>query len=247
MAEKSVHYELNDKTAVIRLDDGKANAISPAVIDSLMGMLDQAEKEATAVLIVGREGRFSGGFDLGVMRSGPENVRSLVKAGAELFLRIFEYPLPVVIACTGHAVAAGAIVLLAADARVGARGEFKIGLSEVAIGMRLPIFAFEFARQRLSKRHFVRATTQAQLYAPEDAIDAGYLDSVADPGDLFDSALAEARRLGELPQPAFRDTKASVHRAAIAVMRETLDEDMAMLAGGPQTRCYDSGADGTPR
>ena len=149
MAEKSVHYELNDKTAVIRLDDGKANAISQAVIDSLMGMLDQAEKEATAVLIVGREGRFSGGFDLGVMRSGPENVRSLVKAGAELFLRIFEYPLPVVIACTGHAVAAGAIVLLAADARVGARGEFKIGLSEVAIGMRLPIFAFEFARQRL--------------------------------------------------------------------------------------------------
>ncbi len=78
MAEKPVRYELNDKTAVIRLDDGKANGISPAMIDSLHGMLDQAAKEAPAVLIFGREGRFSGGFDLGVMRSGPENVRSLV-------------------------------------------------------------------------------------------------------------------------------------------------------------------------
>lgn len=235
MAEKPVHYELIDKTAVIRLDDGKANGISPSVIDSLHGMLDQAEKEATAVLIVGREGRFSGGFDLGVMRSGPEPVRALVKAGAELFIRIYEYPLPVVIACTGHAVAAGAIALMAADARIGTWGGFKIGLSEVAIGMRLPIFAFEFARQRLSKRHFVRATTQAELYAPEEAVDAGYLDRVAESQDLFDVALAEAKRLGELPQPAFRDTKAAVHANAIAEMRETLDDDMAKLTGGPQT------------
>ncbi len=235
MAEKPVHYELNDKTAVIRLDDGKANGISPAVIDSLHAMLDQAAQEATAVLILGREGRFSGGFDLGVMRSGPENVRSLVKAGAELFLRIFEYPLPVVIACTGHAVAAGAIALLAADARIGARGDFKIGLTEVAIGMRLPIFAFEFARQRLSKRHFVRATTQAELYTPEQAVDAGFLDRVADPQGLFDAALGEAKRLGELPQPAFRDTKASVNEAAIRTMRETLAADMEKLTGGPST------------
>jgi enoyl-CoA hydratase len=235
LAEKPVHYELNDKTAVIRLDDGKANGISPAVIDSLHAMLDQAAQEATAVLILGREGRFSGGFDLGVMRSGPENVRSLVKAGAELFLRIFEYPLPVVIACTGHAVAAGAIALLAADARIGARGDFKIGLTEVAIGMRLPIFAFEFARQRLSKRHFVRATTQAELYTPEQAVDAGFLDRVADPQGLFDAALGEAKRLGELPQPAFRDTKASVNEAAIRTMRETLAADMEKLTGGPST------------
>ncbi len=235
MAENPVHYELNDKTAVIRLDDGKANGISPAVIDSLHGMLDQAGKEATVVLLVGREGCFSGGFDLAVMRSGPENVRSLVKAGAELFLRVFEYPLPVVVGCTGHAVAAGAIALLAADARIGTRGDFKIGLSEVAIGMRLPIFAFEFARQRLSKRHFVRATTQAELYAPEDAVDAGFLDRVVDPQSLFDAALAEAKRLGELPQPAFRDTKASVHESAIRSMRETLTADMEKLTRGPST------------
>ncbi len=235
MSENPVHYELNDKTAVIRLDDGKANGISPAVIDSLHGMLDQAGKEATAVLLVGREGCFSGGFDLAVMRSGPENVRSLVKAGAELFLRVFEHPLPVVVGCTGHAVAAGAIALLAADARIGTRGDFKIGLSEVAIGMRLPIFAFEFARQRLSKRHFVRATTQAELYAPEDAVDAGFLDRVVDPQSLFDAALAEAKRLGELPQPAFRDTKASVHESAIRSMRETLAADMEKLTRGPST------------
>ena len=101
--------------------------------------------------------------------------------------------------------------------------------------MRLPIFAFEFARQRLSKRQFVRATTQAQMYGPEEAVDAGYLDAVVDPTDFFDAALTEAKRLGELPQPAFRDTKASVHETAIRSMRETLAADMEKLTGGPKT------------
>ena len=233
MPEAPARYALRDRVAVIRLDDGKANGLSHAVLELLHGHLDRAEQEAGAVLLLGRPGRFSGGFDLATMRSGIDAVRGLVRAGAELFLRLCEYPRPVVAGCTGHAVAAGAILLLSADARLGAEGDFKIGLSEVALGMTLPIFAFELARERLSKRHFVRATSQAELYAPAAAVDAGFLDRVVPAAELEAAALAEARRLAELPQPAFGETKAAVNRAAVARVRASLAEDVGGLARGP--------------
>jgi enoyl-CoA hydratase len=233
MARDDVRFSLQDAVARIDLDDGKANALSASVIESLHRAFDEAEKEATAVVIAGREGRFCGGFDLETMGKGPAAVRSLVRDGADLLLRMFEYPLPVVAACTGHAVAAGALLLLAADARVGARGRFRIGLNEVSINMALPMFAIELARERLSKRHFVRATTQAELYDPEAAVDAGYLDRVTEPGAVCDAAVAEATRLGHLSQPAFRVSKRSAHARVIAYVRETLDANLESITGRP--------------
>ncbi len=186
MADPTLRYEHRDDVAVLHFDDGKANVFSHDAITQLHRALDRAGDEAGAVMLVGRPGRFSGGFDLTTMRSGPEGVRGLVTAGAELFLRMFEFSRPVVAACTGHAVAAGALALLSSDTRIGARGDFKIGLHEVSIGMTLPIFAFELARQRLSKRHFQQATIQSQLYSPDEATDAGFLDRAVEPDSLFD-------------------------------------------------------------
>lgn len=231
MADALLDYSLDGRVALLRFDDGKANALSHAAIDALEAALDRAEREAGAVCLLGREGRFCAGFDLGVMRSGPEPMRRLVTAGAELLLRMAVHPLPIAVGCTGHALAAGALLLLAADARLGARGEFKIGLNEVAIGMRLPIFAYELARERLSKRHWLRATTQAELYAPEGAVDAGFLDSICEPAALAGAALAEARRLAALPGPAFGATKAALRGGLVAELRATLAADMARLAG----------------
>ena len=232
MPESSVTTELRDGLAWVRLDDGKANALSPAVIEALGAALDRAEKEAGAVVLLGRPGRFSAGFDLSVMGSGPEQVRSLVTAGAELLMRLYAFPLPVVAACTGHALAAGSLLLLASDFRVGARGDFKIGLNEVAIGMTLPIFAVELARARLSKRHFDRATAQAEIYAPEAAVDAGFLDRLAAPDAIEEAAASEASRLAALRQPAFRASKWLAHRRTLEAVRETLAENMADLGAG---------------
>jgi enoyl-CoA hydratase len=158
-------------------------------------------------------------------------MRDLVTAGAELFVRQLEFPLPIVSACTGHALAAGALLLLASDVRVAARGEFKIGLNEVAIGMGLPIFAVEMARHRLSRRHFLRATSQARIYTPDEAVDAGYVDQAVDADDLERVARAEAGRVAKAPQPAFRHTKRSVHGTVVSRIRATLEVDMARLAG----------------
>src|SRR4051812_2874893 len=132
----SVNCVLDGGVAVITIDDGKANAYSHEVLSSVHDALDQAEKDATAVLLAGRPGRFSAGFDLSVMTSGVEPMRSLVTAGAELLLRVFTFPMPVVMACTGHALAAGGLMLLVGDRRVRAEGPFKIGFEEG--GLRLP-------------------------------------------------------------------------------------------------------------
>jgi len=231
MASECVRSEFDDGVAVAILDDGKANAISFDLVTALHGHLDLAERESAPVQISGRPGVLSGGFDLAVMRGGAEDVRRLVMAGADLFVRFLEFPHPIVVAATGHAIAAGALMLLAADARIGASGEFKIGLNEVAVGMTLPVFAIELARNRLSKRHFLRATSQAALYAPGAAVDAGFLDHLEAPDRLAAAAQAEAKRLGALPQPAFRASKQRLNGALAARIRDGLEADLEDLTG----------------
>lgn len=232
MPSDAVRYELEDGVAIIRLDDGKANAISPDVVSEIQAGLDRAEKEARSVLLAGRAGRFSAGFDLSIMRGGPDQVVALVSAGGELALRIYGFPRPVIAACTGHALAMGAILLLASDARIGAEGSFKIGLNEVAIGLALPLFGVEMARERLSKRHLTRAVETAEIYAPADAVDAGFLDRVTSPDALIDVARGEAQRLGELNAKAFAGTKHRLHAASIERIRKILKQDVESMVRG---------------
>ncbi|MBW2242210.1 MAG: crotonase/enoyl-CoA hydratase family protein [Deltaproteobacteria bacterium] len=229
MADEPVRYERHGDVALLRVDDGRANAFSAPLIEALNRQLDRAEQEASAVVWIGRPGCFSGGFDLRVMGSGPAQARALVTPGAELFLRLYEYPRPIVLACTGHALAAGAVALLACDTRIGAAGDYRIGLNEVAIRVALPIFALELARARLSKRHYEQATLHARLYDPPGAVDAGYLDRVVAADELEEQAIAEAQRLGEFRRGAFIETKRRSHGAIAAAIRDTLEEDLSAL------------------
>jgi len=222
----SVAYELADSVAILHVDDGKANAFSFALIDALHAAFDRAEKEAKAIAWIGRAERFSGGFDLGVMRGGDLSaVARLVQAGGRLALRMYESPRPVVIGCTGHALAMGAVALLAADWRVGALGDVKIGLNEVAIGLTLPTFASELAQERLSPRHRQRAEVLAEVYDGAGAVEAGFLDVAVPAGEVESSAIAAASRFAELHPGAHHATKLRVRRAALEVLRKSLDDD----------------------
>jgi enoyl-CoA hydratase len=225
------HYQLEGSTALIQMDDGKANALSEAMLGELGEALARAEKEASSVVLAGRPERFCAGFDLKAMMSGPEAAKTLVRAGAGLLMRLYGSPLPVVAACTGHAIAAGALVLLTADARVGASGSYRIGLNEVAIGLTMPILAMELARDRVATEHLTRATLQAQIYGPEEAARVGYLDEVVPAGDVLARAKAEAARLGGLPRTAFHATKRRLRGKTIAHVLATVDEDMAAITG----------------
>ena len=223
---QTVRHEISGAVAVVRIDDGKANAISHAVIDGLNAALDAAERQAGAVVIIGREGKFSAGFDLSVIKQGPDAAVGLLKAGAALALRIYEHPQPVVMGCTGHALAMGAILLMAADIRIGSTGPAKIGLNEVSIGMPVPLFATELARDRLSKRHLTRSVNLATIYTPNEALDVGFLDEVVEPEAVAARATSEAARLAELNGDAFAATRVLLRGKRAAEIRAEMDADL---------------------
>jgi enoyl-CoA hydratase len=229
VSEASVRYELRESTGILWIDDGKVNALTREGIDACLDGLDRAEKEAQALLIVGRPGCFSAGFDLSVLRQGGDALSEMFLSGAELALRLYAFPCPVVIACTGHAIAMGAILCLSADARIGADGDYKIGLNEVAIGLALPELGTELARERLSKRHLDRAVLQAQIYTPREAVDAGFLDRVTPQTALIDESIDEAHRLASLDSAAHRNTKLRLRGDAIARIRDSLPKLGDML------------------
>ncbi|NNL66635.1 MAG: crotonase/enoyl-CoA hydratase family protein [Myxococcales bacterium] len=225
-------YELSGDVAVLRMDDGKANALSHDMIERIQKALSRAESEAGAVALIGRPERLSAGFDLKSMGAGPEAARALVTAGAELLLRLYEFPKPTVVGATGHALAAGALLLCATDTRIGTQGDFKIGLNEVAIGMSLPIFGVELARDRLSKRHFSQAVIQARIYDADGAVAAGYLDRAVPAEALETEVLSAAAGLAKLHPGAYAGTKRTARAAVAQHIRDTLGEDMARITGG---------------
>lgn len=224
-----LHYALEGSTAVLRMDDGKANALSEPMITSLLEALARAEKEASAVVLTGRADRFCAGFDLKVMTAGPEGVKKLFLHGAELLVKLCGSPLPLIIACTGHALAGGAQLLLTADVRIGAVGPYRIGLNETTIGMPLPILGVEFARARLAPTELSRATLGAQIYTPEEAVKAGYLDQALPAGEVHQRALEEAEKLGALSRPAYAATKQRLRGAMLKQVQATLESDMTEL------------------
>ena len=234
MADELVTYTLEDKVAVVRMDDGKANALSQGMIDALLAALARAEGEASAMVLAGRPDRFCAGFDLRVMMSGPDAAKQLLRGGSDLLMKLYGTPLPLVVACTGHALAGGALVVLTGDHRIGAAGAFRIGLNEVSIGMPVPVLAMELARDRLTAAELPRATLMAQIYEPDAAVRAGYLDEVAPAADVLARAKAEAARLGALPRSAYRATKVRLRGKTIAHVTASMDADMRdlMMPGG---------------
>ncbi len=226
---ETLTYRLDGNVAVLVFDDGKANVLNDESIAAFHAAMDRAETEAGAVVLVGRPGRFSGGFDLSVMGSDVATMQALVRSGAELLMRVWEFPRPFVVACTGHAVAGGAMFLLAADYRIGIEGDWSIGLNETAIGMPLPVFAVELARARLSPRFFTRAALHAELYDGAGAVEAGYLDEAVAPDDLFDRAMVKAQEMAKFASSGYLPTKGRMRRGLADYVRQTMDDDMASI------------------
>lgn len=217
--------EIKDEIAILTMDDGKANAINPPMLEALNACLDEAEKDAKVLIITGREGRFSGGFDLKLMMSlpGPE-VKALVDGGGKLAHRLFSFPMPVIAACNGHGVAMGSFILLSSDVRIGTAGAFKIGANETQINMVLPIFASELVKARVDKAYVTRSMVFGELFDPDTAVKAGYLDQVVDAGDLLATAKAHAEMLKPLSSPSLTGNKRLLRETPLATIAASLPD-----------------------
>ena len=228
-----IDYQLEAGVATITMDDGKVNALSLAMLTSLNAALDRAEDDGAVVVLGGRPGVFSAGFDLPTLRAGgPEGV-AMLRAGFELAARLLAFPTPVVVACTGHAVAMGVFLVLSGDYRVGVDGPYKLTANEVAIGLTLPTAAVEICRQRLSPAHFSRATLLADTFSPAEAVTAGFLDRVVDANALHDAARAVAAQLATLDMSAHHATKLRVRRQTIDAIRAAIDAELPAVAPAP--------------
>lgn len=220
-----VSYELEDGIATVRLANGKVNAISPDVIDALNAALDRSEADGAIVVLTGSPGILSAGYDLKVMQAGPDSAIALVAAGSTLSRRMLAHPLPVIIACPGHAVAKGAFLLLSADYRVGVEGPFKIGLNEVQIGMTMHHAGIELARDRLRKSYLNRSVINAEMFDPQEALAAGFLDAVVAPDDLMPTALAVAHGMKNLNMTAHARTKVKLRAQVLESLDLAIEAD----------------------
>ena len=224
-----ISYHLEDGIATLTLSNGKVNAISPDVIGAFNAALDQAVTDRAVVIITGQPGILSGGYDLKVMTAGPKEAVSLVTAGSTLARRLLAHPFPVIVACPGHAVAKGAFILLSADYRIGVDGPFSIGLNEVQIGMTMHHAGIELARDRLRKSAFHRSVINGEMFDPQGAVDAGFLDKVVTAEELQGAALAAARQLKKINMTAHKNTKLKVRKALLDTLDAAIVQDQAHL------------------
>jgi enoyl-CoA hydratase len=216
-----VSYHLEDQIAAITMDDGKVNALSPAMLAELNEALNRAEADGAAVLLGGRPGVFSAGFDLTVLRSGGPARAAMARAGFELAARVLAFPAPVIIACTGHAIAMGMFLLLSGDYRVGVAGPFTFTANEVALGLPVPETAMVICRRRLTPSYFAR-TVLAEPFGPDEAVAGGFLDRVVADTELATAAASAAARMAALNRTAFAATKLAAGRETLTALRAAI-------------------------
>jgi len=224
-----VTYQIEGALAVVTMDDGKVNALSLPILMELNAAMDRAQAERRVVVLTGRDGIFSAGFDLTVLRSGNYEAIKMLRAGFELAERILACPMPVVVAVSGHAVAMGLFLVSSADYRIGVAGPYKITANEVAIGLTMPRAAIEILQERLSSSHFHRAVCLAEAFSPDEAVTAGLLDRVVMPSELADAASATATALGGLDLDAHAATKLRSGHSMLLALRAAIEADFAEL------------------
>ena len=221
-----IRYSLRDGIAEVVMDDGAVNKMSSEMLSAPADACDRAEADHAVLMLRGRSGVFSAGFDLKTFQQGREATLEMMRLGARLARRLLSFPYPVVCACTGHAYPMGAFLLLAADRRIGTTGDYRIGMNETAIGLTLPLFAVEIARQRLSPAYFQRVTT-GDLYRPEEAVVAGFLDEVVPAERLEARAQEVARGLCGIDFAAHAATKQRLRRGALSAIDAAIDDGLA--------------------
>ena len=220
-----VNYTLDDGVATLTLNNGKVNAVSHELLADFNAGLDQAEQAGAVVIVTGQPGILSGGYDLKVMMSGPQAAIGLVAAGSTLARRMLAHPNPIIVACPGHAVAKGAFMLLSADYRIGVEGPFNIGLNEVQIGMTMHHVGILLAQDRLTKPAFQRSVISAEMFSPQGALDAGFLDRVVAPDALMATALEVAQRLKKLNMGAHKGTKRKARKVLLDALDAAIEVD----------------------
>lgn len=214
---RKLHYERADSIAIITMDDGKVNTIEAKWIEEWEEILNRIRSEnVQGILIRGRPGVFSAGLDLKLLPTySPDELRSFVAHYEEAMRSLFLLEIPVVAEVTGHALAGGAVLLLACDLRISDPTDKKIGLNETAIGITLPPFVIAMAQACLNPPYIPEALMAGKVYNPHDALASGYLTTLVETEERTQYALETTQRLAALPQEPYRQVKRYLRERAL--------------------------------
>lgn len=213
----TVALDVQQGLAVVRIDDGKVNAITQAVVEALADALVEAESAASAIVLTGRPGAFCAGFDRAVMVGDDPDARgALGLGGAQVARRLFACGKPTVAASTGHAFTIGALWLMACDTRYGERGPYQYAMTETVMGATLSGWPLALLESRVPPRLMTPIAVQSLALGPEAAIEAGYIDEVVDAGSALERAVETAERLTKLPTEAYAANKRAVRAPILA-------------------------------
>ena len=229
MTDQIATLTTDGDVSIITLNDGKANVFSPEMSKAVSSLLDQVPEDKGSLMITGRPGIFSAGFDLKIISSGDSDaVASMVKAGFTLLARIYNFPRPVIAACSGHGVALGAFLLCCADYRIGAKGQFIVQANETRNNMSIPTPILEISKSRIAKTHWYRAILNAEAYPVENAIEPGYLDEVTDAENLMNRAMEVANDLATLGHPHYKITKDLDQKETLKRINDAIGENTSL-------------------
>jgi len=214
-----------EEISIITLDDGKANVFSEEMTQAINDCLDKVPTDSGSLIITGRPGMFSAGFDLKVIASGDvPKIKKMSLSGFKLLSRIFSFPRPVVAACSGHGIALGTFLLCCCDYRIGIKGEFLLGANEMKTNMVIPTPILELIKFRISPSHKYRSILGAEMYQLDKAIDAGLMDQVEEAETLMDAAIEKAKDLATMGHPSYTLTKALFIKDVADKINNALEE-----------------------
>lgn len=238
-----IDIKINDGIAVMTMSHGKANALDIEFCDALAARFtEMRQSDARAVVITGQGRIFSAGVDLKrLSEGGAAYIRQFLPALHRLYEAVFFHPKPVIAAINGHAIAGGAVLACCADRRVMARNSGRIGVTEILVGVPFPALAFEIVRLAVPPRYVPEFALTGATYATDAALQRGWIDEVAEPGELLEDALAVALELAVLSPPAFAQTKLQIRQPATERLQHSgaeTDKAVTEIWTAPATLAY---------
>ena len=225
MADPIATLSQENDISIIKLDDGKANAFSYEMLSQVNELLAKVPRDSGALVITGREGLFSGGFDLKTLATGDmEKITKMVHSGYRLLLELFSFDRPIVAAVSGHSIALGLFVTCSADYRIAIDGKYVCQANEVRNNMDIPTQIMEILKARVNKKYFYSAVYHSDAYSVYDSIEVGYIEEVVPADQFMQRAMEKAKELATVPHPFYANTKKSAQDDVRQKISDAIDK-----------------------
>lgn len=218
-----IDFELQDGISIVKMNnDAAKNSFDIEFAELFIKNVERANREGDAIVISGVDNVFSAGYNVKIIGKDEKATEKLVELGGEIVVQLLDIRKPVIAACTGHAIALGAVILLGCDFRIGATGNFKIGLNETQLGLALPVFATELAKQRIPHQHIHEVILGAGLHSPEKALTFGFLDQVVALEVVLSESLSLAQKLAKFSARTYAVHKKELNSEYANTVRASL-------------------------